>query len=468
VTEDGVALIGEGTDGLAGRMTFGRLAGRVKSWLGDGSDRMVTQRLAGNAFLIRVASAGIAYLTQIALARWLGRHEYGIYVYVWTWMLLIAALAPIGVAYSAQRFIPQYRAVGDDARLRGFLDGSRMLCFAFGTICAAVGAAITLGFGDRIGPHYTTAFLIALAMLPIFTLGEVQDTISRSFNWINLALVPAYVFQPLIIMLGMTALYLLGRPLTATSALTAAVAGFWLVISVQFVLLQRRLGANVARGPHIYEFGVWLKTAAPIFLVDSFFYLLTFCDILILQLFVEPAQVGTYYAVTKTLALVNFIYFAVAAATGHRFSEYHVNGEREKLAAIVRDAVRWTFWPSLAVACVLLALGKPILMLFGSEFTDGYPLMFVLAIGLIARASVGPAERLLGMTGQQGICAAVYAIAFATNIALCFALIPRYGLAGAAIATMTAIVLEACLLALFVKLRLGLDVFVFSPRRAEH
>ena len=462
-----MTLIGDGADGVAGRMTLGRLTGRVKAWLGDRSDRMVAQRLAGNAFLIRVASAGIAYVAQIALARWLGRHEFGIYVYVWTWVLLIGALSSLGVSYSAQRFVPEYRTTGDEPRLRGFLRSSRTLCFAFGTASAAVGMAIILAFRDRVGPEYVAAFLIAFSVLPIFVLSTVQDTISRSFNWINLALVPAYIFQPLIIISSMTPLYLAGTRLTATSALAAAVAGFWIVVTAQFVLLQRRLAANVAAGPRVYEIATWLRIALPIFLVDSFFYLLTFCDILILQLYVEPDELGTYYAVTKTLALVNFIYFAVAAATAHRFSEYHVSGDGAKLAAFVHDAVRWTFWPSLALAAVLLALGKPILMLFGSEFADGYPLMFVLALGLIARASVGPAERLLNLTGSQNTCAAIYAVAFTTNISLCFALIPRYELTGAAIATMTAIVVEASLLALFVKLRLGLNVFVLSGRKSE-
>ena len=42
--------------------------------------------------------------------------------------------------------------------------------------------------------------------------------------------------------------------------------------------------------------------------------------------------------------------------------------------------MRWTFWPSLALGLTLLALGKPILSLFGPGFAEGYPLMFVLAV----------------------------------------------------------------------------------------
>ena len=66
--------------------------------------------------------------------------------------------------------------------------------------------------------------------------------------------------------------------------------------------------------------------------------------------------------------------------------------------------------------------------------------MFILAIGMLARAAVGPAERLLNMLGERKQCAAVYAVAFAINLVLCVILIPRIGIEGAALATSTALV----------------------------
>jgi O-antigen/teichoic acid export membrane protein len=465
----GVALSGtEGVD-MAGRLTLARRAveARVRSWLGDSSDRMIAQRVAGAAFLIRLFSAAIIYLTQVLLARWMGRFEFGIYVYVWTWVGLIGGLAPLGIAYSAQRFIPQYRAVGDREGLRGFLRGGRWLCFGLGTAAACVVSVLVLTLGDRIAPYYFVPFLLGCAALPIFTVSSAQDSIARSFNWIDLALLPGFILQPVIILLAMASIRLSDGPTTATTALIAASGGMWAIALIQLALLNRRLARDVPAGPHRYEIALWLKTALPIFLVDSFFFLLTYVDILVLQLFVGPAEIATYYAVVKTLIIVNFIYFAVAAASAHRFSQYHAAGEREKLAAFVRDTVRWTFWPSLLVAFVLLALGKPILTLFGPGFADGYPLMFVLAIGLVARAALGPAERLLNMVGEQRICAAIYGTAFATNLTLCLVLIPRFGLPGAAVATTTAVLVEATLLFIVTRRRLGLHVFPFGRAAAS-
>ena len=42
--------------------------------------------------------------------------------------------------------------------------------------------------------------------------------------------------------------------------------------------------------------------------------------------------------------------------------------------------------------------------------------MFILAVGLLARAAIGPMERFLNVIGEQGTCALIYAGAFAINI----------------------------------------------------
>jgi O-antigen/teichoic acid export membrane protein len=446
----------------AGRFGFRALAARLRAWRDDDSDRSIAQRIAGGAFLIRVASAVIIYVSQVLLARWMGRFEFGIYVYVWAWVGFLGMLSPIGVAYSAQRFIPEYRTRRDHDGLRGFLLGSRWLCLALGASAGVLLAGTVMIFADRIPSYYFLPFMIAGLALPVFAVSSAQDSIARAFNWIDLALIPGFILHPLIIIATMAAIHLYGAPVTALYGLVAACAALWLVVLIQVALLGRRLDRDVARGARRYAVKEWLRTSLPIFLVDSFFILLTYVDILILQLFVGPAEVAIYYAATKTLVLISFVYFAVAAASAHRFSQYHVAGETEKLASFVTDTIRWTFWPSLAVAIALLVAGKPLLALFGPGFADGYPLIFVLVIGLMARASVGPSERLLNMVGQQRACALIYACAFATNLILCLMLIPRFGLLGAACSTATAVVCESVLLFVVTKRRLGLHIFIIG------
>ena len=70
----------------------------------------MTKRLAGTIFIIRVFSAAMAYASQILLARWMGGSDYGVYVYVWTWVLLLGSMMDFGISASAQKLIPEYRA----------------------------------------------------------------------------------------------------------------------------------------------------------------------------------------------------------------------------------------------------------------------------------------------------------------------------------------------------------------------
>src|SRR5580693_6247513 len=119
--------------GAFARLAPAVLYSRARAWLADHSDHTRAQRTAGNAFLIRVASALLVYVIQVLMARWMGEFQFGIYVYVWTWVLLIGALVDFGLASAAQRFIPEYLGLRAFALLRGFLSGSRWLTLAIAT-----------------------------------------------------------------------------------------------------------------------------------------------------------------------------------------------------------------------------------------------------------------------------------------------------------------------------------------------
>jgi O-antigen/teichoic acid export membrane protein len=440
---------------------------RVRAWLADRSHTALAQRVAGTAFLIRMASAALLYVSHVLFARWMGTFEFGSYVYVWTWVLLIGGLFDLGLAQGAQRFIPEYAGREQFDRLRGFLAGSRWLVAAVATGGALLAAGVVLVTTPWLDHYLVLPLYLACLCLPSYALSGVLEGIGRSYNWFGVALAPPYILRPLLLLLAMAAAYMLGAPVNAESAMLAAAAATWLSTMLQLGLTHRRLARTVAPGPKSYEVGGWLKVSLPIFLVESFYLLLTYTDVLLLELLRSPHELAVYYAAAKTLALVAFVSFAVSAAVAHRFAEYHVAGDRARLEEILADSIRWTFWPSLGAIAVILALGLPLLRLFGKDFADGYPVMFVLAVGLSARAAIGPVERLLNMLGHQNVCAAIYALAFFINLAGCLLLIPYLGGIGAAAATSTALIVESILLFVVTKRRLGLHVFIVKGTRAR-
>ena len=446
------------------RSSFARVADAIKARLADRSDRSRAMRSAASAFAIRIVSAALVYFTQVLLARWMGTFEFGVYVYVWTWVLLLGGVIDLGLASSAQRFIPEYSGLKQFDLLRGFLAGSRWMVMGLASGLALAAAAGVWLLEPWLKSYEVMPLYLACVALPVFALGRMQDGIARSHDWMNLALMPAYIWRSLLLIGVMAAAYLLGFPTGASTAMLAVILTTWITVAGQTLVMNRRLARKIEPGPKAYRPGVWLAVSLPIFMVEGFYMLLTYADVIVLQQYSSPDQVAVYYAAAKTLALVAFVYFSVAAATAHKFSEFHIAGDRAGLSAFFGDAIRWTFWPSLAATVIILALGKPFLWLFGPQFVDGYYLMFILAVGPLARATVGPAERLLNMVGEQRACAVVYLAAFLGNIALCVVLIPIFGVAGAAIAISGAMILEAALLFFVTKERTGLHVFIWRPK----
>ncbi len=445
------------TTGLVGLMA--RLRRKLA---GGSSEASLTRRLAGTIFIIRVISAGLAYFSQVLLARWMGTSDYGIYVYVWTWVLLLGSMMDFGISASAQKIIPEYRTSGEPPLLRGFLSGSRWLTFAVSTLVSFALAGIVKLLSPWIDPAEELPLYIGCMTLPAFVVANTQDGIARSHDWMQLGLMPQFIIRQALI-IGITGgAFLLGYHLGAVAAMIASAGAVWIAMTGQMVVLNRKLADHIEPGPKAYDISGWLAVSLPILLVESFYLLLSYTDVLVLQQFRPSDEVGVYFAVVKTLALVSFIHYAMSATTAHRFAEYNALGDKVRLSAYVAHAINWTFWPSLAATIVLLALGKPLLWLFGPQFVIGYDIMFVAAIGLVVRAAIGPVERLLNMLGQQKICALAYALAFLMNVVLCIALVPRFGGHGAAAATSMSLTFETVLLFWIVRQRLGLHVLAFG------
>jgi len=268
--------------------------------------------------------------------------------------------------------------------------------------------------------------------------------------------------MPLLILGFMLAAVALGAPQTATTAMQAALAATYVTSLGQFLTIDRRLQERYVAGPRKIDFLAWFKVAIPIFLIDGFGFLLTNSDVVVVGLYLEPDQVAIYFAAAKTMALVQFVFFAVKAAAAPRFSAMMAADDLRPLAVFAGTTVRWSFWPSLAVGACVLLTGNLLLSLFGDAFTAGYWLMAILFAGSLSKAMVGPGEVLLTMAGKQQLCVSVYVVALASNIGLNITLIPLYGLTGAAIATATAMLVEAILLHLAVRSSLGIVLFAFA------
>jgi len=446
-----------------------RLALRVRPFLGRIDDILTAEdergeagRMSAIAFIIRLVSAAIAFISQVLLARWMGVFEYGIFVLVWTTMVIAGNVSCLGFHTTVIRFIPEYREKGMLAELRGVLVASRLFVLVASTTIAVIGALGVLLLSSYLESYYVVPFVLGFVCLPMIAFSDLLQGVSRAYAWAVFSLSPTYLVRPVLILVFMALALALGYPADAKTALIAAILATWATTIWQLASTTGRMSRSLPPGASSFRFREWMVVSLPIFLVEGFFFLLTNADVLMVGFFMQPDDVAVYFATVKTLALVHFVYFSVKAGVAQRYAAY-AHSSPEKLAAFARETVAWTFWPSLAMGIIVLALGELMLMLFGPDFVAGYPLLFLLVGAVVMRSTVGPCESLLTMTGNQNISAIIYALTLALNVVLSVILIPAVGLWGAAIATAAAMVFEAAALSFTVWRRLGVVMAIFLP-----
>ena len=282
-----------------------------------------------------------------------------------------------------------------------------------------------------------------LICLPAFAVTDFQDGVGRSQGWMDLALVPPYVLRPLLLLAFVLLAGWIGGQHDATTAMLCAAIATWLVAGLQYLLQRRRFRPILGEGPREMLSRTWLWLSLSLLLLEALSLLVLNLDLILLNFFVAPDQLGIYFAATRTISLVAFIHFAVTAVAMPRFADLSAAGRQAEIGPLLNDMQKWCVLPSLGGAAVLLLLGKPLLWLFGPGFTAAYPVMFILAIGYVIRAFGGPAQSLLMATGHHNRATGILMATVALSGALNLGLIPWLGITGAAIATACALSFEA-------------------------
>ena len=124
--------------------------------------------------------------------------------------------------------------------------------------------------------------------------------------------------------------------------------------------------------------------------------------------------------------------------------------------------MRLTALASFGVGAALLIAAPWLLAMFGQGFGASFGVLAILLCGVAVQSLCGPAEDLLNMLGAERTAALVSLGALLFALALSLALIPLFGIAGAAAAMAIATAARGSALALAAKARLGLATHLFA------
>lgn len=162
-------------------------------------------------------------------------------------------------------------------------------------------------------------------------------------------------------------------------------------------------------------------------------------DVVVIGLFLSNAHVGAYEVAWKVAALVMVFGDALSTAAFPKLSEYAGNGELDRIEAAFPRLVTLSLAVVVPALFGTLALSREIL---GIAFGPEYVLAAVALVALMANNLSSGFYRIVARTLQAldrpDMDARSVVASLALNVVFNLALVPRFGLLGAAVGTSTA------------------------------
>lgn len=429
--------------------------------------RTLLTRGASGTFALKIAGRAIALVTAIILARHLGADGYGIYAYALAWLSVLSVLSQCGFPRLFVRETARMSANGDWGLLAGLhIDGTR-LTMAAATALAIVVCAITLLYMESGNRPLAIVVMVAALALPVAVGQGMYQASLQGIHRVVAAQFSGLLFQPAMFLAFIaSAILLVPHQFTAVEAMGAYLASALLAFCLVAILWRRYRPASLMQVAARHKTRSWLAAAAPMFVITLTMTVNRRADLLMLGWLGKPADIGIYAAAARAAELVMYIMQSINIALSPAVAAFAGKGTREQLQRVFTETTRVGFSLTCIAALIITLLGGWYLGLYGTEFLRGEQALWILLGAQVANAAFGSVGVVLIMSGFERSASVATIAGAATNLALNALWIPRYGIEGAAMATLVGTVVWNTLLAWHVSRRIGLNTGLLGPRRA--
>jgi O-antigen/teichoic acid export membrane protein len=396
----------------------------------------------------------------------MGAEELGRYVFAWSWLIVLAVIPVSGHIAAAMRYIGEGLADKNPGYVRGFIRHAIILTLV-GTVAIALAGSAVVVFSDRFSGSSQSLYLAALFGVPAMAQIKLQGGFANAFSRMPLSFLPNNVVRPTLFLASLIVAWFWYGELSGELAMwihfAAMVAVAIPLLVYSHVSTQKHLGEVQP----VYAVSEWSRTAISLLLVGLFTNNFPELMVITTGFFVPSAELGIFNVALRFALLVKFGLFAIDAFTAPALTQHYRKMERKELVRVVRHATKLRVLSTFIPFMIFLFAGQPVLGIFGPEFKSGYSVLIILGASYLPVAAVGPATRMLGVTGfhNQGLKASIYALVIWCVIAPILA--SNYGTVGAATAALITLTAWSAALWFYVRRCLSINTLSFLlPKRA--
>ncbi len=189
----------------------------------------------------------------------------------------------------------------------------------------------------------------------------------------------------------------------------------------------------------VYSHKEIFKRSYPMALSSISYFLMQSVDIVLLSKFTSFETVAYYSTAVKIATVTSLVLLSVNIIAGPKIAEYYTSKDKKLLKAIVKKSSKLILLFSIPTILFLLFFSEFILSLFGEQFILAKHVLWILLLGQLIRSLSGPIAIYMNMTGKQNRLHQFLFLGLGLNIFLNWIFIPKFGMQGAAYATVISI-----------------------------
>lgn len=422
---------------LSSQVEIGKVTSSSKS------DHTITSAAKGGGILL--GGQLFAYMgrfaTGIVLARFLGAHEYGLYNLTLTVLEIIAGLASIGLAMTLVRYIPILVSRQDKNRLWGLIQIGLGIPTIF-SILLGVG----LFFGANIiakelfnEPGFAPLLQLISPVIAFYTMVDMIAAATRGFKNMHYTVIAQNIVLSIVKIGLILAFAIFG--MNAARAITATTLTEVIVCGLLLFFLNKQFPLKPPFPKAQYEIGEFMRFSLPNYMSNLVTTFSGNIRTLLLGSFYSIADVGIFAVARQINLMSDMFHSSLVSVSQPIVAELSNRGDKEQLKRYYHTTSRWSFTLNFPMFLIVILFPGAIISIFGQSFAQGIVVLKILAWAGLINTGTGICGVLLDMSGNTHLKLVNTITSVVATIGLSFALVPTWGLMGAAIASLTAAVI---------------------------
>jgi stage V sporulation protein B len=392
-------------------------------------------------FIMNAFANIVAYLTRIFLARQLTPTEYGLFYAVFTFVLFFLFFRDLGLGSALVKYIAEFKVNNQFEKIKAGIVST----FIFQILSSLILSVILFLLADYLGAVYFknefAAIILKVLIIYIFlsVLFRVPKAIFKGFQ--NFKVFSLFEFSKnSIVLISLIILFTLGF-----SGVIVPTIAYIIVSPLLFIVLlpfalktfpffkhkipNKKTFNDVTK--KLFLFGI------PVIFTGIGGKIIGYIDTLLLTHFANLEQVGIYNAVLPTAMMFLFIGVSVSSVIFPVTAELWARKDNKKIYEGLRLMHKYSFFMIIPILFSLFVYANFFIgLFFGEAYLSGVTAFKILLIGVMFYVVAGINNNIISGIGKPEKVTKIILFSAAINLGLNLLFIPKYGINGAAWATL--------------------------------